>query len=138
MDKQKTLLLIRYLLKSFKDHPELFTEMRKFDSDPNESTPENHMRLAIHHSHMAGHHADQSNFDTHMRHTMHSDVALSHYQAAGHTRQAAIAEHGKHMKENHLSPKDAKEPHNENALKLNWQKKNGKRFPSGIGYDYSK
>jgi hypothetical protein len=140
MDKTKATLLIRHLLKTFRDHPERFGAIEKM-SDPNESTPENHMRMAIHHSHMAGHHPDSKpgayNHDEHMRHTMHTDIALSHYAAAGHSRQAAAAEHQRHMQQHHMTPKDGKPPHDESSLRLNWQKKHNDRFPSGVGYDYS-
>ena len=140
-DRTKKLLLLKHLLSVLKEHPELFTEMRKFALNPNESTPENHMRLAVYHSHMAGHNPKAPlgsyNHDAEMKNNLHSDLALSHYQAAGHTRQAAFAEHAKNMKEAHLTPKDANPPHDEMALKLNYQKKTGKRLPSGIGYDFT-
>lgn len=143
MDKVKVLTLIRDLLKSIKADPTQLAQLSKdMNESGHESSPANHHALAVYHSQMAGKFPETQypqpyNHDNHMRHQMHSDIALAHYKMAGLDNKSAHEAHKKNMT-THMSLKPGQPaPFHEDKLRLNWQKKTGQQAPSGLGYDYT-
>ncbi len=115
-------------------------------NQPNQaSNPQNHYDLAAHHSKVAGkHHAqvvapeDANGVMSRNSHLMfNTDLALKHYQAAGLNPKQAMDEHKKQMNYASELPEGAQPPFSDHALQMSWGNANpGKRFPSGLNYDF--
>lgn len=88
-----------------------------------ESTPENHMAQAVWHSYM------HSNGDS-LNRIYHGLQAIAHFQAAGLDKSRALEAANKTLKKLTKSYTMDK-PYDEDLLRVAWEKKNSKPFPSG-------
>lgn len=104
-----------------------------------ESTPQKHYDLAKHYSMLAGNVVNKNNhmldrksdLEKHHQMLFYTDRALAHYKASGMSDESASNEHKKNIKLG-FTLKDQTCPHDDMALVMGWQRKNGKLFPHGI------
>jgi|ERR1700677_2478445 len=130
-----------------------------------ESTPEKHIQLAEHHAklankynHMRGNpeahaseinsyyksftpeHKDfspfQLNHDISMRHLIHKDIAMKHYQMGGFPREQAAQKVSQAV--DHNMSLQSKEPHSESELSNAWGRKHPNLSKPGKGTDWTK
>ena len=94
------------------------------DSTVPESTPENHIAQAVWHTSMHTGNGDS------MNRIYHGMKAIAHYEAAGLDRSKALEQANKTLQKLNKSYRMDK-PNHEDLLKLAWEKKHNKPFPTG-------